>query len=98
MDLDLYKSLSRDFSSVEEIDLTGSGEPLMNKNLDQMVRIAKDSGCRVGFSTNGVLLTPDRFDGLLDAGLDWVAFSIDAATSETYQKIRIGASFRGYAG
>jgi MoaA/NifB/PqqE/SkfB family radical SAM enzyme len=93
MDLDLYKSLSKDFSSVEEIDLTGSGEPLMNKNLDQMVRIAKDSGCRVGFSTNGVLLSPNRFDELLDAGLDWVAFSIDAATSGTYQKIRIGASF-----
>jgi MoaA/NifB/PqqE/SkfB family radical SAM enzyme len=93
MDLDLYESLSNDFGRVEEIDLTGSGEPLMNKDLDHFIRIAHDSGCRVGFSTNGVLLTPNRLDGLLDAGLDWVAFSIDAATSETYQKIRIGACF-----
>ncbi|MCX5873743.1 MAG: radical SAM/SPASM domain-containing protein [Deltaproteobacteria bacterium] len=93
MDLDLYEALSKDFIDVEEVDLTGSGEPLMNEALDQMVRIAKDSGCRVGFSTNGVLLTPDRLDKLLAAGLDWVAFSVDAATSETYKKIRVGASF-----
>lgn len=92
MDLDLYESLSRDFVHAEEIDLTGSGEPLMNDALDQMVRIAKDAGCRVGFSTNGVLLTPERLDRLLEAGLDWVAFSVDASTDETYRKIRVGAS------
>lgn len=91
MDMDLFRRLSEYFVHTDEVDFTGSGEPLMNENLAEMVRCCKASGCRVGFSTNGVLLTPDRMNGLLDAGLDWVAFSIDAATEETYGKIRVGA-------
>ena len=91
--LDLYRTLSRDFRHVEEVDLTGSGEPLMHANLDQIVRITKDEGCRVGFSTNGLLCDASRIEQLLAAGLDWVAFSVDAATAQTYEKIRIGSSF-----
>ncbi len=92
MDPDLFERISRYFVHTDEVDLTGSGEPLMNENLAEMVRRCKAWDCRVGFSTNGALLTPGRMDELLEAGLDWVAFSIDAATEETYKKIRVGAS------
>lgn len=92
MDMELFARISRYFVHTDEVDLTGSGEPLMNENLAEMVRCCKASGCRVGFSTNGVLLRPDRMDELLKAGLDWVAFSIDAATEEIYRKIRVGSA------
>ncbi len=92
MDKGLFDKISEYFIHTDEVDLTGSGEPLMNENLAEMVRRCKDSHCRVGFSTNGVLLKPDRMDELLEAGLDWVALSIDAATEEVYRKIRVGSS------
>ncbi|MFH0959922.1 MAG: radical SAM/SPASM domain-containing protein [Pseudomonadota bacterium] len=93
IDLDFYRTLSEDFRHVEEVDLTGSGEPLMHPHLAQIVRITKAKGCRVGFSTNGLLCDASRIEQLLDAGLDWVAFSVDATTAETYEKIRVGSSF-----
>ncbi len=89
-----YEALSNSFYMVEDIDLTGSGEPLMNPNLEKMIGLAKESGIRVGFSSNGVLLTPARLDALMERGLDWIAISCDAATEDTYSKIRVGGSFK----
>jgi len=58
-----------------------------------MVRVAKEAGCEVGFSTNGVLLDPALSETLVSLGQDWIAFSVDAATPETYKRIRRGAEF-----
>lgn len=93
MDMELFSRISPYLTETEEIDFTGSGEPLMNQNLHLMIKASKEAGCRVGFSSNGALLNPDRFNQLFSSGLDWVAVSIDAATEETYRKIRLGGSF-----
>ena len=65
----------------------------MNSRLEDMVALAKESGCLVGFSTNGTLLGEEEANALIEAGLDWIAFSIEGATEETYERIRVGASF-----
>jgi MoaA/NifB/PqqE/SkfB family radical SAM enzyme len=77
----------------EAIDLTGGGEPLNHPRLLDMVRAGKESGCRTGFSTNGVGLTSELSQELLAAGLDWISFSVDAADAGTYERIRQGAKF-----
>lgn len=81
------------FPLAEEVDLTGGGEPTMHPHLAEMVQAAKAAGCRVGFSTNGVRMTADLVQALVDHGLDWVSFSIDAARPGTYERIRQGAQF-----
>jgi MoaA/NifB/PqqE/SkfB family radical SAM enzyme len=63
-----------------------------------MVRLAKSSNCIVGFSTNAALLNPERAQDFLEAGLDWIAYSVDGATPATYEKIRGGASFEKIMG
>ena len=80
-------------SMAKEVDLTGGGEPLANPYLLEIVRAAKGAGCEVGFSTNGTLLTQDVVANLVHLGLDWISFSFDAATEETYHKIRKGSNF-----
>lgn len=77
----------------ENVDLTGGGEPLKNPRLLDMVRAAKAAGCRVGFSTNGTNLAARLAAGLLEAGLDWISFSVDAASPALYERIRRGACF-----
>ncbi len=77
----------------ENVDLTGGGEPLKNPRLTQMVQAAKAAGCRVGFSTNGTHLTARTAPALMDAGLDWISFSVDAASPALYERIRQGARF-----
>lgn len=77
----------------EGVDFTGGGEPLVHPRLPEMLCEAKKAGCQIGFSTNGTRLTPRLSQQLLDLGLDWISFSVDAADQETYERIRQGARF-----
>src|SRR5690606_32740671 len=47
-------------------------------------------GIRVGFNSNGTLLTRERSERLIRAGLDWLHVSIDGARRETFASIRRG--------
>ena len=42
-------------------------------------------------NTNGSPLTARRSQQLLDSGLTRLRFSLDAATPETYKKVRVGS-------
>ncbi len=90
----VFQTVAHYFKDTKEVDLTGGGEPLLHPRLEDMVALAKESGCLVGFSTNGTLLGEEEAYALMEAGLDWIAFSIEGATEQTYEKIRVGASFR----
>ena len=82
----------------ESVDLTGGGEPLRQPRLLDMLRTSKQAGCQVGFSTNAALLTPHTSQALVEAGLDWLAVSMDAATPVLYERIRQGARFANVTG
>lgn len=72
------------------------GEPLINvDNLISMIRYAKAIGLKdVRLSTNGLLLTKRVSELLVVSGLDYIAISVDAHSSRTYEKIRVGGDFR----
>ena len=73
--------------------LTQMGELMLNKHLANYVKIAKADGHRVGFTTNGSLMTDAKAKELLDAGIDYVVFSFDGATKDTFERIRIGGNY-----
>jgi MoaA/NifB/PqqE/SkfB family radical SAM enzyme len=56
-----------------------------------MVSQVKLVGCRVELITNGTMLTADRSRALIDAGLDLLWVSLDGATPESYEDVRLGA-------
>lgn len=67
----------------------GINEPLLMKDLEKYLKYARDHGfIDIMINTNGTLLTKERTKKLLDAGLTRIRFSIDAATQETYSRIR----------
>jgi len=68
--------------------LHGLGEPLLNPHLPKMIRHLKERGVHVLFNSNAILLTPRRQQLLIDAGLDEYRASLDAATRETYLRVR----------
>jgi len=90
---ELYDKLRPLFPYVVRASLTGGGEPLIHPRCTDMVRELKDHGVEIGFSTNGILLTPALSRDLADAGLDYINLSVDAADPETYEAIRVGARF-----
>ncbi len=85
-------------NQAKEVDLTGGGEPLTNPYIPEMVKAVKAAGCKVGFSTNGLHLTPDVSETLIQLDMDWISFSFDAATPETYHRIRQGSSYETVIG
>ena len=96
MDDAVWTSLRPHLQNVVEIDFSGGGEPLLQPRLAEWIAEAKQAGCRAGFLTNGSLLDEPTASRMLDAGVDWVAFSADGAHKESFEQIRQGADFETF--
>ena len=97
MSFDLFRHIVDELkpyrSQIEKFDLWGLGEPLLDKNLFEKIRYAKDSGLpSIAIATNADLLNGKTQD-LLDSGIDVVIFSIDGARKDTHEGIRIDVNF-----
>lgn len=88
-----FKEIVDELPELRKITLQGLGEPLLAPDLFHMIDYAAGRGVRMGFNTNGTLLTPERSERLVRAGLDWLHVSLDGATAETYEDIRAGSDF-----
>ncbi len=92
----LYRDLIEQISEFPDtrLYLSGFGEPLIDKKLAGKIALAKDAGIEsVGFFSNLSLLTEERANELVEAGLDSIDVSIDGGTPETYNMIRRGLDF-----
>lgn len=76
-------------NKLKMLSLTGQGEPLLNKNLPLMVKLAKEANIaeRIEIITNASLLTSEMSDGLIEAGLDTLRVSMQGLSSEKYREI-----------
>lgn len=90
MKFELLERLETVFPKLDEVILSWIGEPLINKQLPEIIKFIKQFGPRVHVTTNAVLLTESRIHELIDSGLDSLAVSIDAADPETFAQIRVG--------
>lgn len=71
---------------VKSIMYSGEGEPLLHKDIAEIINHTKSLDIDVGLTTNGVLLNKELIDQSL-ASISWVKVSISGATKETYRKI-----------
>jgi len=90
---DDFKKMFAHFPKLKRIDLTGIGEPLMNREFFKIVEFIKSKGIYVSFSDNFTLMSEKAARRVVDLGVDRIFFSLDGATKETYEKIRVGANF-----
>ena len=74
-----------------EVSFTG-GEPLLRKDILQLVRHARQVKLIPKMNTNGLLLSPEMVRGLKDAGLAWCSVSIDSILQDKHD------AHRGYSG
>jgi sulfatase maturation enzyme AslB (radical SAM superfamily) len=75
---------------VPTIDLYSNGEPLMNKAFPRFLDRLAGMGRTVNLSSNGNLLNEHAIESIIDSGVSFMTFSIDAVNPETYRQIRIG--------
>ncbi len=88
MPWDLFTSLIDQYPNIARVVLHGIGEPMLVKDIAQRVKYLKDRGVYVLFNTNGTLLNEVNGKALIDAGLDELRVSLDAAESDVYQMVR----------
>jgi len=96
IDLKLYKKIIDEAARyhLPSIKLNYRGEPLLHLELPKMVSYAKEKRIlEVQFNTNGLLLNEKKAKEFINAGLDRIIFSFDAAKKETYEKIRRGSNY-----
>ena len=91
MPLEDFKKILPYLTEVETVVLEGWGESLLHKDLSQCIRLVKKEGSQVGFVTSGMGLTENRVAELIEAGLDFVGFSISGTTPETHDAIRVNS-------
>ena len=75
--------------NIKIIRFIGNGEPLLNKNLSQMIKYISENNIadRYEVTTNGSCLTHELTDKLVDSGLTRLLISIQGVYSEKYMKI-----------
>jgi radical SAM protein with 4Fe4S-binding SPASM domain len=91
--LDKFQRIVDAVPSTTKISLVGIGESFMNRELWSIIRAARARGIRIGTTSNGTILTDRILAEIIESDLDWLNFSIDGATKETYERMRPGAEF-----
>jgi MoaA/NifB/PqqE/SkfB family radical SAM enzyme len=83
--LDLVDDLAR-LHTVEDVLLTGKGEPLTHPTCLDIVDYIKRKKLTLTLFSNGVLLPPATTKRLHEAGLDLLYVSLSSASEETYER------------
>jgi radical SAM protein with 4Fe4S-binding SPASM domain len=94
MELSIFRKIIDDGKDYLEFAVPyGTGEPLLNPEIYDMIAYCSRNGVPTGISTNGTVLTEKASRKLIEAGLDSIIFAFDGATPETYEAYRKGANF-----
>ncbi|HZP82793.1 MAG TPA: radical SAM protein [Chthonomonadaceae bacterium] len=92
MDVANYKRILAQFPYVMNLSLNGFGEPMMYRHFFEIVEYTRKERpwCKIGIYSNGMQINEERARRLMDCGLTELNISIDAATPETYRRVRRG--------
>ena len=94
MDLDLLTRIEREVApGVSEVSLTVAGEPFLTPRLPQFVAMVERAGAELSLNSNGTLLRDTRLLRRVLRRSAVIRFSVDGATADTYESIRVGADF-----
>jgi MoaA/NifB/PqqE/SkfB family radical SAM enzyme len=93
MSFEEFKSIVDQFPKLKWIGLTGIGESFLNKDFMKMLKYAKSKDVYVELYDTFFFIDRKNAEELINLKVDKIFASIDAATKETYEKIRVGSNF-----
>jgi len=96
MSWDTYEKIILEGEKYEcpSLNPQGINEPLLTPNLEDYIKFASNHGfIDIMMNSNATLLSEERSRKILESGFTRIRFSLDAATKDTYEKIRIGGNY-----
>lgn len=88
-----FKGIVDQFPKLKWIGLTGIGSSFVNKDFMRMVELVKSRGIILELYDSFYLVNEDIAKKLVELEVDRILPSIDAATKQTYEKLRVGSDF-----
>lgn len=90
--MDLYHKILDEAAGIDlitQICITGLGEPTLDRMLVERVAYARKTKptAFIDVFTNGVYMTPEKFEALKAAGITSVQFSLNAVNQEQHEQI-----------
>jgi len=94
MSLSLFERILDEIAPMKPaVNLHHSGEPLLHPQIHQMTTMARERGVHVGYFTNATKLDAAARQQILDQPPNWIGFSVDGYTRETYESVRVRSSW-----
>lgn len=96
MSIDLFKKIVKNAADIGVFALNFNilGEPLLHKDIEEMISFSKDCGIiDVFFHTNGTALTEKIARKIIKAKLDKLIISFDSPYKQKYEAVRVNASY-----
>ncbi len=87
---ELLSKIGSLLAHTDQIAISGWGESLMGRSLEQLLDMSREAKVTVSITSNGTLLTEKKCRTLIEKGVGAVTVSIDAGTPEGYARLRPG--------
>ncbi len=88
-----FKKIIEQFPKLKFINLTGEGTCFLNPDFFNMIEELKKKDVFVMFVDSFDLFNKDRIQRVVELGVERIEVSLDAATKDTYEKIKAGANW-----
>jgi len=90
MSVDLFKRIIDQIEGkIQAVTLASRGEPLIHKDIDQILAYMSGKFLASKMNTNASLLTEKKAHAILQAELQTLVFSADSADVESYSQLRV---------
>ena len=92
IEFDQFKKLTDQFD-LKWVNLTGEGDAFLNNNYLRMIQYLKSRDTSVFLVDSFDLITKEVARVLVESGVDGIYISMDGATKETYESIKVGCNY-----
>lgn len=88
-----FKRIVNNLPKLKWINLTGEGSSFLNKDFMDILRYCRAKDLYIDFSHDFFEMPDEIARELIDLRVERIYVSIDGATKETYERIRVGSDF-----
>ncbi len=93
VNLEQLKKIAEQFPKLKWINLTGEGDNFLNPDYMNFIEYLRKKKLSVNFVDEFDFIESEKAKRLVELGVNCIWISMDGATKETYEKIKVGCNF-----